>query len=246
MLGYIARRLLATIPVMTVVAIFVFLLLRLTGGDPAAIIAGDSATTQQVQEIRLKLGLERPIVEQFVIWVGRALQGDFGESYFFKKTVAELIRDRLEPTVALAICTLILAVAMAVPLGVVAAVRRGTWIDRTVISEDVNGVWLGFMAGPDGQPMVNGQVRLELQQRASKVTGSVYASSSWLGSRGRPSLPIEGSMADDVLIFKDERSILIGELTVNGDEMTGRGFMGRRPVTFTLRRLEMASSAPPR
>src|SRR5499426_2412583 len=120
------------------------------------------------------------------------------------------------------------------------------WIDRTVISEDVNGVWLGFMAGPDGQPMVNGQVRLELQQRASKVTGSVYASSSWLGSRGRPSLPIEGSMADDVLIFKDERSILIGELTVNGDEMTGRGFMGRRPVTFTLRRLEMASSAAPR
>src|SRR5215470_4214576 len=93
MRGYIARRLLATIPVMTVVAIFVFLLLRLTGGDPAAIIAGDSATTQQVQEIRLKLGLERPIAEQFVIWVGRIVRGDFGESYFFKKTVAELIRE---------------------------------------------------------------------------------------------------------------------------------------------------------
>jgi peptide/nickel transport system permease protein len=137
--GYIARRLLATIPVVTVVAIFVFLLLRLSGGDPAAVIAGDSATTQQVQEIRLKLGLERPIVEQFVIWVGRILRGDFGESYFFKKTVAELIRDRLEPTVALAICTLILAVAMAVPLGVVAAVRRGTWIDRTVMGFSVLG-----------------------------------------------------------------------------------------------------------
>ena len=139
MRGYIARRLLATIPVVTVVAIFVFLLLRLSGGDPAAVIAGDSATTQQVQEIRLKLGLERPIVEQFVIWVGRILRGDFGESYFFKKTVAELIRDRLEPTVALAICTLILAVAMAVPLGVVAAVRRGTWIDRTVMGFSVLG-----------------------------------------------------------------------------------------------------------
>ena len=139
MRGYIARRLLATIPVVTVVAIFVFLLLRLSGGDPAAVIAGDSATTQQVQEIRLKLGLERPIVEQFVIWVGRILRGDFGESYFFKKTVAELIRDRLEPTVALAICTLVLAVAMAVPLGVVAAVRRGTWIDRTVMGFSVLG-----------------------------------------------------------------------------------------------------------
>ena len=139
MRGYIARRLLATIPVMTVVAIFVFLLLRLSGGDPAAIIAGDSATTQQVAEIRVKLGLERPIGEQFVIWVGRILRGDFGESYFFKKTVAELIRDRLEPTVALAICTLVLAVAMAVPLGVVAAVRRGTWIDRTVMGFSVLG-----------------------------------------------------------------------------------------------------------
>jgi peptide/nickel transport system permease protein len=139
MRGYIARRLLATVPVVTVVAMFVFLLLRLGGGDPAAIIAGDSATTQQVQEIRLKLGLERPIAEQFVIWVGRIVRGDFGESYFFKKTVAELIRDRLEPTLALAVCTLILAVAMAVPLGVVAAVRRGTWIDRTVMGFSVLG-----------------------------------------------------------------------------------------------------------
>jgi len=124
---------------MTVVAIFVFLLLRLTAGDPAAIIAGDSATTQQVAEIRQKLGLERPIVEQFFIWIGRILHGDFGESYFFKKTVVELIRDRLEPTAALAVCTLILAVAMAVPLGVMAAVRRGTWIDRAVMGFSVLG-----------------------------------------------------------------------------------------------------------
>jgi len=139
MRDYIARRILATVPVVTVVAMFVFLLLRLTEGDPAAIIAGDSATTQQVQEIRIKLGLDRPIAEQFVIWMGRIVRGDFGESYFFKKTVAELIRDRLEPTMALAVCTLILAVAMAVPLGVVAAVSRGTWIDRTVMASSVLG-----------------------------------------------------------------------------------------------------------
>src|SRR5215510_2460824 len=139
MLGYIVRRLLATIPVMTVVAIFVFLLLRLTTGDPAAIIAGDSATTQQVAEIRVKLGLERPIVEQFAIWIGRIARGDFGESYFFKKTVAELISDRLEPTAALAVCTILLAVALAVPLGVLAAAQRGTWIDRAVMGFSVLG-----------------------------------------------------------------------------------------------------------
>jgi len=139
MLGYIARRILATIPVVTVVGVFVFLLLRLTGGDPAAIIAGDSATTQQVAEIRVKLGLERPIIQQFAIWVGRVVQGDFGESFFFKKQVAELIRDRLEPTAALAVCTLLLAVAVAVPLGVVAAAMRGTWIDRAVMGFAVLG-----------------------------------------------------------------------------------------------------------
>jgi len=139
MLGYIVRRILATVPVVTVVAILAFLLLRLTTGDPAAIIAGDSATTQQVAEIRVKLGLERPIVEQFVIWIGRVVRGDFGESYFFKKTVAELIRDRLEPTAALAVCTILLAVALAVPLGVLAAAQRGTWIDRAVMGFSVLG-----------------------------------------------------------------------------------------------------------
>ena len=138
MLSYIARRILATIPVVSVVAVFAFLLLRI-GGDPAAIIAGDSATTQQVAEIRARLGLERPIVEQFVIWIGRIVRGDFGESFFFKKQVAELIRDRLEPTAALAVCTLILAVLIAVPLGVLAAAKRGTWIDRAVMGFSVLG-----------------------------------------------------------------------------------------------------------
>ena len=80
---------------MAVVAVFVFLLLRLTPGDPAAIIAGDNATSQDVAAIRAKLGLDRPVVEQFVIWIGRLLRGDLGESFFFKKTIAELIGARL-------------------------------------------------------------------------------------------------------------------------------------------------------
>ncbi|OLC13910.1 MAG: peptide ABC transporter [Candidatus Rokubacteria bacterium 13_1_40CM_69_27] len=148
MLPYIGRRLLATVPVMAVVAVFVFLLLRLTAGDPAAIIAGDNATARDVAEIREKLGLNQPVVTQFVIWIGRILRGDFGESFFFKKTVAELIVSRLEPTLALSVCTMILAVLMAVPLGVVAAWKRGSWIDRFVMGLSVLGFSLpAFVIG---------------------------------------------------------------------------------------------------
>jgi peptide/nickel transport system permease protein len=133
MSGYIARRLLATVPVMAVVAAFVFLLLRLTAGDPAAIIAGDIANAQQIAEIRAKLGLDRPLAEQFAIWVRRIAVGDFGESFFFRKTVRELIADRLEPTLSLTASTMVLAVALAIPLGVTAARNRGTWVDRAVM-----------------------------------------------------------------------------------------------------------------
>lgn len=137
--AYIARRLAATLPVMAVVAVFVFLLVRLTTGDPAAIIAGDAATSQQVADIRAKLGLDRPIPQQFVIWLGSILTGNLGESFFFKKQVAELIIDRLEPTAALAVCTLLLTVIIAVPLGVTAAYRQGTWTDRFVMGLSVLG-----------------------------------------------------------------------------------------------------------
>ncbi|MBM4439513.1 MAG: ABC transporter permease [Candidatus Rokubacteria bacterium] len=139
MLGYIARRLLATIPVMGVVAVVVFLMLRLTTGDPAAIIAGDSATAEDVAAIRKNLGLDEPIAKQFLIWITRVVQGNFGESFFFKKQVAELIVERIEPTLSLAVSTLVLAVSTAVPLGVLAAWRRGTWIDRGVMGFSVLG-----------------------------------------------------------------------------------------------------------
>ncbi|TMQ18572.1 MAG: ABC transporter permease [Candidatus Rokuibacteriota bacterium] len=139
MLPYVGRRLIATIPVMAVVAIVVFMLLRLTTGDPAAIIAGDNATSQDVAAIRERLGLDRPLVEQFVIWLGRLLRGDFGESFFFKKQVSELILERVEPTLALATCTIVLTVALAIPLGILAAWRRGTWLDRIVMGFSVLG-----------------------------------------------------------------------------------------------------------
>jgi peptide/nickel transport system permease protein len=139
MLSYILRRLAATIPVMFIVAIFVFLMLRLTPGDPAAIIGGDNANAEQVALIRSRLGLDQPILSQFLIWLGNILRGDFGESFFFKKTVAELILGRLEPTLALSLCTITIAVVVAVPLGVLAAYKQGTWIDSIVMGFSVLG-----------------------------------------------------------------------------------------------------------
>ncbi len=105
-------------------------MLRLTPGDPAAVIAGDNATSDQIADIRTKLGLDEPIWTQFAIWIGNILQGNFGESFFFKKTVAELIAQRVEPTLALAICTLVFAVSISVPIGVMAAYRQGSLIDK--------------------------------------------------------------------------------------------------------------------
>jgi peptide/nickel transport system permease protein len=139
MFGYILRRIASTVPVMLIVAALVFLMLRLTPGDPAAIIAGENANADQIAAIRTRLGLDAPIVVQFAQWLGNFLRGDFGESFFFKKTVADLIISRLEPTLALSISTIILAVVIAVPLGVLAAYKRGTLIDKAVMGFSVLG-----------------------------------------------------------------------------------------------------------
>ncbi len=130
MYTYIIRRILATIPVMAVVGIFVFLLLHLTPGDPAAIIAGDYASPEDIKRIRAKLGLDRPIYIQFGTWVWQLMQGDLGISIFSDLPVSHLIAQRIEPTLALSIATIIMAVLFAVPLGVLAAWRAGTLIDR--------------------------------------------------------------------------------------------------------------------
>jgi peptide/nickel transport system permease protein len=114
-------------------------MLRLTPGDPASIIAGAAATSQDIVDIRQKLGLDRPIVTQFFIWLGHVLSGDFGESFFYKKQVAELVADRVGPTLALATLTMALSIMISVPLGVVAAYRQGTWLDRIVMGFSVLG-----------------------------------------------------------------------------------------------------------
>ena len=133
MYGYIARRLFATIPVMGVVAVVVFMLLHLTPGDPAAVIAGDYARPEDIAKIRAKLGLDQPLYVQFFTWIGAVLQGDLGTSIFSNLPVSKLISQRIEPTLALSISTIIFAVLVAVPMGVLAAWRAGTWIDRSVM-----------------------------------------------------------------------------------------------------------------
>ncbi|MCE7029889.1 ABC transporter permease [Jiella avicenniae] len=139
MLAYIARRILASIPVMIVVALFVFLLLRLTPGDPAAIIAGDMATPAQLDQIRQSLGLNEPLVTQFVTWSGQLLSGDFGRSLISKTPVLRLIGQRLEPTLSLAIVTMLITLLLSIPMGVLAAWRHGSLTDSAVMAISVLG-----------------------------------------------------------------------------------------------------------
>jgi peptide/nickel transport system permease protein len=139
MLNFLFRRLLSTVPVLLVVAVLVFLMLRLTPGDPAAVLAGDAANTEQIAQIRANLGLDRSIPEQFAIWFGHLLTGDLGQSYYYKMPVSTLISQRLEPTLSLALITIAIAVGVAVPLGVLAAWRFGGALDRTLMGFSVLG-----------------------------------------------------------------------------------------------------------
>ncbi|MCX7138283.1 MAG: ABC transporter permease [Proteobacteria bacterium] len=139
MFAYVVRRLFATIVVMAVVAFVVFSLLYLTPGDPAAILAGDAATDDDIRRIRAKLGLDDPFFVRFGGWVWALMHGDLGTSIFTNLPVTHLIGQRIEPTVALTLCTLFISVAVALPLGVIAAAKVGTWVDRAVMAFSVIG-----------------------------------------------------------------------------------------------------------
>jgi peptide/nickel transport system permease protein len=139
MLGYIIRRVLAIFPVMLIVAIFVFLLLRLTPGDPAAIIAGDMATPEQLNRIREAMGLNQPIHVQFITWMGQLLRGDLGVSLISGTPVTTMVGQRILPTINLALLTILIAVLIAVPMGVLAAWRHRSWVDYAVMSFSVLG-----------------------------------------------------------------------------------------------------------
>ena len=139
MLGFLVRRCLSAIPVMAIVATIVFFILRLAPGDPAAILAGDVATPEQIEEIRRNLGLKEPLIVQFGTWLWRLLHGDLGISIISRQPVAQLIGERIEPTLSLAATTMVFALLIAIPLGVLAAWRHGSAIDRAVMSVAVLG-----------------------------------------------------------------------------------------------------------
>jgi peptide/nickel transport system permease protein len=139
MIGYVSRRVLATIPVMLIVALLVFSLLYFTPGDPAAIIAGDQASPADLERIRTALGLDRPFLTRFGEWLWQALHGDLGTSIFTNLPVSRLIGERLEPTISLMILTLLLSLIVAVPIGVIAAWKQGSLIDRAIMGFAVMG-----------------------------------------------------------------------------------------------------------
>ena len=139
MLNYVIRRILATIPVMAVVALFVFSLLYIAPGDPAAVIAGDQATPADVERIRQSLGLDRPFLVQFGEWVWNIVHANLGTSMFTGLPVTKLIAQRIEPTLSLMAVTLVFAISVAVPLGVVAAWRAGSLLDRAIMAFAVFG-----------------------------------------------------------------------------------------------------------
>jgi len=139
MLGLVVRRIVSTVPVMGIVALFVFSLLYIAPGDPAAVIAGDQASPADVERIRQGLGLDRPFLVRFGGWFWGILQGDLGTSIFTGLPVTALIGQRIEPTLSLMVLTIVLSVTVAVPLGVIAAWKAGTVIDRLVMAFAVLG-----------------------------------------------------------------------------------------------------------
>lgn len=136
---FLFRRVLSTAPVLVIVALIVFMILRLTPGDPAAALVGDNGTSADIARIHASLGLDRPLPVQFVKWTAQLLQGNLGDSYYMKQPVTRLIAQRIAPTVSLSALTLVMTLLLAVPLGVIAASRHGGWLDRMLMGLSVMG-----------------------------------------------------------------------------------------------------------
>lgn len=140
MKAYLFKRLLSVIPVLFIVSTIVFLILHLTPGDPAVVILGDEATQEQVDQLRQRLGLDLPIYQQYSNWIFRALQGDLGQSYFMNETVMESMVSHLGPTISLGLMAQTVAILLAIPLGIIAARRKGTATDQAVMTFSLLGM----------------------------------------------------------------------------------------------------------
>ncbi len=148
MASYILKRLGSTALVLFLVSILVFLLLRLAPGDPAAVLAGDNASPEQIARLRVMLGLDDALPIQFLRWFGQVLQGNLGVSVYSNEPVLSLIGQRAEATLSITFTTLLIAVPLAVTMGVVAAHRAGTWVDRALMLFAVAGFSLpAFVVG---------------------------------------------------------------------------------------------------
>ncbi|RCW76860.1 ABC transporter permease [Saliterribacillus persicus] len=140
MFAYIIKRILSLIPVLFVVSVVIFSIIHITPGDPAAIILGQEATQEQIESLSEQLGLNEPIIEQYTNWVMGALTGDLGTSYFMRETVEEAIINHLGPTLSLAIFAEIFALIIAIPIGIIAAYRRGSWLDQSLMGISLLGM----------------------------------------------------------------------------------------------------------
>ncbi|MDQ3693078.1 MAG: ABC transporter permease [Chloroflexota bacterium] len=136
---YILRRLLMLIPVLLVVGVVVFTLVHLTPGDPAAVILGQSATPEQIEDLRQRLGLNEPLPVQFVSWFGGVLRLDFGESLFLGMPVTEALQQRAQPTLLLTLYALVIQITIGIPAGVIAAVNRNSILDRALMVASISG-----------------------------------------------------------------------------------------------------------
>src|SRR5258708_33420245 len=136
MLAFTLRRIVVALLVAVTVSIISFSLLRLSG-DLAQALAGPSSTAADVEAVRKAYGLDQPLVVQYLDWAGKALRGDFGSSFFFKEPVWSMIGARLPITMTLGVCALLFALILAIPLGVVAAIRPNSWIDRLALTVSV-------------------------------------------------------------------------------------------------------------
>ncbi len=238
MWGYIVRRLLATIPVVGVVAVFVFLMLHLSPGDPAAVVAGSYAMPKDVERIRAKLGLDQPIHVQFVKWSSQILRGDLGDSIFSEMPVTTLISQRMEPTLSLAVVSTLIAIMLAVPLGVVAAWKAGSWIDRGIMVFAVFGFSIPVFV--IGYGLIYG---LSIQARLFPVQGFVSIRQGLLPFLRSVTLPSLGlGLIYAALIARITRASLLEVL--GQDYIRTARAKGLRPREVLLRHALKNASVP--
>lgn len=145
---YIVKRILSLIPVLFIVSLSIFAIIHITPGDPATVILGEEASPEQLKELRDELGLNQPVPQQYLNWLIGVIQGDFGDSYFMHQPVVKAIVEHLGPTFSLALIAQILSLIIAIPLGIIAAKKRGTMVDQGVMTVSLLGMSLpSFLLG---------------------------------------------------------------------------------------------------